>query len=122
MDFQVGDKVVCLLKGSGEVVSISDSTVYPIEVLFWNDASDLYTINGYLHDGDEYPCLFHESTEINIKPAQPKRYPWVNIYVSDNGCAEIGKPHPTLRRAKDSVSYVKNGFYVDTIQLKPKEE
>jgi hypothetical protein len=73
-------------------------------------------------ESDIIPSLYHEGTEINITPAEPKRYPWVNIYFSEKEGAEIGIQHPTQQRAKDSVSYVKSGFYVDTIQLKPKGE
>jgi hypothetical protein len=122
MDFKVGDRVIGLASGKGIVTKIDDNSNYSVTVEFAYGREENYTENGYWVESDIIPSLYHEGTEINITPAEPKRYPWVNIYFSEKEGAEIGIQHPTEQRAKDSVSYVKSGFYVDTIQLKPKGE
>ncbi len=114
MDFQVGDKVVCLLNGNGVVVKNYSDTDYPILVLFNNKNNCRYTKNGKIYDRDEYPCLFHEGTDINIRPAEPKRYPWVNIYLGgDNICG--GAMWNTKDDAMQNIRE-NNGKYIDTIQ------
>lgn len=120
MDFQVGDKVVCLLNGVGKVFKI-ESGGYPVVVEFINGNIGLYTKEGRLEILNKFPSLFHEGTKINIKAAKPKRYPWVNIYVDKCGEVMPGVPLSTKEMALKNIR--KTGCkYIDTIQLKPKGE
>lgn len=121
MDFQVGDEVVCLLNGAGKVISV-DVGNYPINVRFLTGIDITYTKTGYLYADNEFPCLFHKGTEVNIKPAKPKRYPWVNIYVMEDGTYYVEEGFSNKKHALNNC-YCNNLWkYVDTIQLKPKED
>ena len=122
MDFKVGDKVIDLVSGKGIVTKIDDNDNYPVTVVIDSRREETYTEDGYRLKRDEIPSLYHEGTEINIAPAEPKRYPWVNIYFNEKKEASMGAPHPTEQIAKDRISDCHTGFYVDTIQLKPKGE
>jgi hypothetical protein len=122
MDFKVGDKVVCLLNGTGIVFDIcGDGSIYSVVVEFDNEYFESYTTEGKLDEDNKFPCLFHEGTEINIKPAEPKQYPWVNIYVREDGECISGISLSTRELALKNVG-ITGGKYVDTIQLKPKGE
>lgn len=121
MDFQVGDKVVCLLNGKGIVCDIVIENIYSVKVRFDNEYFDLYTKDGKVDTDNEYPCLFHEGTEINIKPVQPKRYPWVTIYILD-GMPKISAARDSKEESLIYIATDSAWEYVDTIQLKPKGE
>jgi hypothetical protein len=120
MDFKVGDKVFDVTRGAGTVIETAKEGEFSVEVYLDTHVYETYTEKGYWMESDIIPSLYHKGTEINITPAEPKRYPWVNIYFNEKKGADIGIPYPTEQIAKDRISDYHTGFYVDTIQLKPK--
>lgn len=45
-EFKVGDKVECLIYGKGEVVGVSGSMQFPVDVKFSDTCSEQYTSDG----------------------------------------------------------------------------
>lgn len=122
-DFQVGDEVFCLLNGEGVVTKITPGMIYPVIVDFGRGFSVSYNDDGYLESSAITPCLYHKGTVVTIKPALPKRYPWVNIYSDNNGNCFVGVNYMSKICALESTESRILGYrYVDTIQLKPKGE
>ena len=66
--FKVGDEVVCLNRGIGEVVSVddeaSDLLYFPVRVLFKKNYQS-YKRNGKLHS-DYQRCLFHADENVKV--------------------------------------------------------
>lgn len=123
MNFQVGDEVFCLLGGEGVVTAINNGNNYPVTVDFGTGYVTEYNEDGYIYHEDKNPCLYHKGTVVTIKPAQPKRYKWVNIYSDNNGNYLLGTTYNSEANALDSIGCIVPGYiYVDTIQLKPKGE
>lgn len=123
MDFQVGDEVFCLLNGEGVVAVITPSSTYPVTVDFGMDCIIEYGADGRLYHENKNPCLYHKGTVVTIKPAQPKRYKWVNVYVNTDGDCEFSDKYYSEIAARELIfCNIPNYKYVDTIQLKPKGE
>lgn len=123
MDFQVGDEVFCLLGGEGVVVGINNGNTYPITVDFGTGYVTEYNEEGYIYHEDKNPCLYHKGTVVTIKPAQPKRHKWINIYSDNHGNYVVGGAYTSEANAlKCTKNPILDYKYVDTIQLKPKGE
>ena len=124
MDFQVGDEVFCLLNGEGVVAVITPSSIYPVTVDFGMDYIIEYGADGHLYHEDKNPCLYHKGTVVTIKPAQPTRYKWINIYSDNNGDCVPGFTYDSEANARGNIynPCFSDCKYVDTIQLKPKGE
>ncbi len=57
-EFQVGDKVECMVKGYGVVVEIyKKEPLYPVSVLFDGGSKHIYTIEGKHFNTDHKPTL-----------------------------------------------------------------
>ena len=88
--FKVGDKVTCIVKGSGVVEEIVDNLTYPIIVRFCNSSffKESYTYDGrFLNTGNITLLQGH----VNLDEIIPKNKPIVNftkgelVWVSDDG-------------------------------------
>ncbi len=121
--FEVGDKVICptCWDGTAKVIIVDDlRNTYPVAV----DTGD--TIYRFTEDGRalEYhlqPSLFHAGTKITIEEAQPKRWPWVNVYEASDGRIHSGNSHATKEKALSNNRYCHNAAYLFPCQLKPEE-
>lgn len=129
-DFQVGDKVTCLIYGEGVISAIYyplNNFIYPIHVSFKNyiDPSlPYYTIEGQL-DMDANRTLYHgHNLKITVEEKRPKRWPWVNVYRNQNGCVYAGtefvSKEDALRNSR-TVPYASYN-YSHTIQLAPPQD
>ena len=60
-EFRLGDRVWCVLYGSGEITSIlTDHCTYPLEVIFENDADHWYTVDGKVDENAKRTLFFSE--------------------------------------------------------------
>lgn len=58
MDYEVKDKVECLLNGKGEVKMIRTDCKYRVEVYFKDKGvTEWYTIDGKIYEEDNNPVL-----------------------------------------------------------------
>jgi len=75
--------------------------------------------NGKESETDLQPSLFHAGTKITIEEAQPKRWPWVNVYRDkfDKICISL-ITYPSKEIAKQDLRPLVGGdTYLHTIQL-----
>jgi len=116
-EFKVGDEVVDLTKGEGVVTEIFlEELCYPIYVNFEKSNTNTLIVGNYTYDGknmerDLYPSLYHKGTEINIKPAKPKRPKWINLYYNkDSSTVNTGIFRNTKKEAKKEACSKKFGY------------
>lgn len=95
-EFKVGDKVECLIYGKGEVVNVSGSMKFPVDVKFSDLCSDLYTSDGRL--GEHCNVSLTKRTwkveEIPIEETYKKgELVWANLGLFWDVYRYIGKAH-----------------------------
>lgn len=85
-EFKVGDTVWdCLNYGKGRVEFIEKGVRYPVHVLFNDDVTDNYMLDGLRTDSDLLPSLYHQPYTITLQEI-PEELPEVGtpVYVWDN--------------------------------------
>ena len=103
-DAQVGDKVVDLVYGAGEVIGINKGPLYPISVRFCNHEVRTFTADGR-RDSHLKRTLYYDGTTLEVHEApRPKRKVkrvlsgwWMNIY------PDYGWAYPSLDKANSGV-------------------
>jgi len=120
--FEIGDEVIDWRIGNGVVIDIYDGGVYSVVVKFNNEETECYTYtkDGKLVLNDTNRSLYHKGTEFIIKPAEPKRSKWVNLFLMEGGLIKIGVTYTTKKEATIPIADGARG-YIKTIEITPEE-
>lgn len=118
--FQVNDIVIAptIFNGTGIITNINSNGIFCITVEH-NTEEYHFTRIGTSNAGVSTPSLYHIGTKITVKEAQPKRWPWVNVYKDMEGKIFCGT---TMFNTKEcALEYKVHSNYLHTIHLKPEE-
>ena len=64
--FEVGQEVVCFVRGDGVVAEIKDSETYRVRVRFINGSTGTYTVCGKLFTNQTTPSLYPRGTTFTV--------------------------------------------------------
>lgn len=100
-DFRIGDKVIDVRHGEGEVVAdpTQTSNIHPVTAIFNDDIVGTYTENGFSVAHHTCPSLFHLEGYQPPSSKQPVRYRagqviWVRDHEEDWKCAQFVMSYP----------------------------
>jgi len=125
--FQEGDMVIAprLWKGSFPLCSFVNDHPFPISVRIDNGTEYSFTDDGKEWPADLEPSLYHAGTKITIEEAEPKRWPWVNVYKTSSShkfSAYVEQQSFKTKILAEIEGKKYPGLFLFSLQLKPPEE